>query len=79
MNIFSLVNSCVRCGKEFKGGAKTLSRMNMDIICVNCKEAERKHPEFDRACRANLRELRRGNYDFKGIFNGQKYPFNYIK
>ena len=44
MNRFPKV--CDGCGDDISstGKASTMSRFNTDIICMDCKEKERKHP-----------------------------------
>ena len=57
---------CDRCGKEFKG-ARIMSMFNEDIICMDCKEAERKHPRYEEAHLADINSIKSGNYNFPGI------------
>ena len=40
---------------------------------MRCAEAERKHPDYGKAVEAEMAEIRRGNYNFKGIgYDGGK-------
>lgn len=75
MDIILAKIECDRCKQRFEGGARTLSKMNMDVICVKCKENERQHEDYAIACDAELAEVRSGNYGYKGMFNGKEYPF----
>ena len=56
---------CGRCGADNR--ATTMSKFNTDIICMECKEKERKHPKYAEADKAELAAVRAGNYNFEGI------------
>jgi hypothetical protein len=56
---------CQRCGKEAK--AHTMSMFNLQTICLPCKDIEKKHPKYEKACEAELEAIRGGNYNFNGI------------
>ena len=56
---------CDRCGAELT--VRTMSRFNTDCICLKCADAEKHDPEYQRAVDAELAEIRKGNYNFKGI------------
>jgi hypothetical protein len=56
---------CKRCNKEIN--TWTLSMFNTDEICIDCKHEEMKLPEYEEAVRAELEEVKKGNYNFKGI------------
>lgn len=55
---------CVRCHKETP--VTTMSYFNTDMICMDCDEEERSHPEFKAAQAEEERHVRSGNYNFKG-------------
>lgn len=59
-------NNCQRCGQP-TGGATIMSAFNTDVICLVCKAVERKHPSYDRAVMEEHREIKNGNFNFKGI------------
>jgi hypothetical protein len=40
---------------------------NTQIICKPCKEVETKSPRYEEAVKADNEEIRKGNYNFKGI------------
>ena len=63
---FFKVRKCERCGGSLDGG-RTMSRTNTDCICMRCAEAEKKHLDYRKAVEAELAEIRKGNYNFKGI------------
>lgn len=56
---------CERCGKETN--VSTMSMLNTETICMECKEKERKHPLYDEAVRADIAEIKKGNYNYKGL------------
>lgn len=61
---------CQRCGK--KTSSHTMSWFNTQLICLECSDKERQHPEFFRAVEADHEAMRRGDYNFPGI----GYPEN---
>ena len=40
---------------------------NEDCICMECKDKERQHKDYKLAADAELEEVKKGNYNFKGI------------
>lgn len=44
-----------------------MSSFNTQCICLICKDKETKHPDYDKAVRADHEEIKKGNYDYKGI------------
>lgn len=58
--------NCDRCGKP-TGGQTIQSMYNEDIICMNCKEEEKGRDDYDDAVKADNEEIKKGNYNFKGI------------
>lgn len=65
MDDFFKKKTCDRCGAELK--VRTMSMFNEDVICLECKEKETKHPDYEKARDAEMAEVRKGNYNFKGI------------
>lgn len=57
---------CDRCGGSLKNG-RIMSMLNRDCICIDCKRKETHDPDYDKAVKAELDEIRKGNYNFKGI------------
>lgn len=57
---------CDRCGKP-TNNLTIMSMFNNDIICMDCKEAERKLPEYKKAQDAEIKAVRAGDYNFPGI------------
>ena len=61
---------CQRCGKETD--THTMSMLNMDEICMECKEEERKHPMYKAALEAERAEVLKGNLNYKGLLYGKE-------
>ena len=56
---------CDRCGGTAL--VHTMSRFNTDIICIPCEDKEKAHPDYEKARRAELDEVLKGNYNYPGI------------
>jgi len=67
MNKFLTQENCDRCGESLDGKCRIMSIFNTDCICLECKEAEKEHPKYKEARDAEHAEVKRGNYNFKGI------------
>lgn len=65
MDDFFSKKFCDRCGKPLT--VRTMSMFNTDCICPECKEQERKNPRYKEAQEADLKAIKSGNYNFKGI------------
>ncbi len=57
--------TCQRCGKETI--CTIMSMFNTQMICLDCKDAEKKHPDYKAAVEADEAAIRQGNTNFKGI------------
>ena len=66
--------NCDRCG-EPTNGTTIMSIFNEDVICMKCKEIEKKDPDYDAACYAEINAVRSGNHNFKGVYPDYK-PLN---
>lgn len=66
MDNFFKKTHCDRCGKSLKDG-RIMSQFNEDCLCLECKSNEEKHPDYNKAITAEIKEIKRGNYNFKGI------------
>ena len=62
---FFQVTRCDRCGAPLT--VRILSMYNEDVICMECKEKERKRPDYREAVEADNAAIRRGDRNFKGI------------
>jgi hypothetical protein len=56
---------CDRCHKQTT--TTIMSMFNEDIICLHCKELERKQSDYQYACDEEQKEVLKGNYNFKGV------------
>lgn len=56
---------CDRCGCETN--THTMSMFNTELICMKCKKIERQHSDYEKAVKADITEIRKGNYNFGGI------------
>ncbi len=74
MDEFFEIKNCQRCGKALT--IRTLSKMNTDVICPKCCSDEKKHPRYKEASDMEHQQVVLGNYDYKGLFYGEVYPFN---
>ena len=66
MDKFFTQKHCDRCKGSLEGG-RILSMFNEDCICLKCKDKEIEDPEYHKAVEADHREIKKGNYNFKGI------------
>ena len=66
MDTFFTQKYCDRCGKSLDGG-RTMSMFNTDCICMECKKKETLREDYKDAQKADMAEIRKGNYNFKGI------------
>jgi recombinational DNA repair protein (RecF pathway) len=58
--------NCDRCHKP-TDGMTIMSMYNEQIICMECKGKERQRPDYQKAVQADVDEINKGNYNFKGI------------
>ena len=59
------MTQCDRCTSLVNG--HTMSMFNTETICLECARIEEVHPKYEEARKADLAEIRKGNYNFKGI------------
>lgn len=57
--------TCQRCGNQTFG--TIMSKFNTEIICMECKQREREHPDYVAADRAEVEAVRRGDRNFPGV------------
>ena len=58
--------NCDRCGKSLNG-MRIMSMYNEDCLCMECCKAEKQRSNYKDAVEADHAEIRKGNYNFKGI------------
>lgn len=57
--------TCPRCLEE--SYAWTMSIFNTQDVCLECKEKEERHPDYNKALLKDNEEIKNGNFNFKGI------------
>jgi hypothetical protein len=40
---------------------------NEEVICMSCKDAEKKRSDYKQAHDADVAEIKKGNYNYEGI------------
>lgn len=65
MDIFYTQAKCDRCNGSLEGG-RIMSMYNTDCICMACKRAERKRPDYKTVQEIEMTEIRNGNYNYSG-------------
>ena len=60
-----MVIYCKRCFKQTI--VTVCSWFNTDMICLECSNKERLHPDFENAKRKALDAEKNGNYNYEGI------------
>lgn len=73
MNDYFSKTACDRCHSPLP--VRFLSRMNLDTLCRSCEAEEHQHPLYKKAAEAELVEVKRGNYNYPGLYAGKAYPF----
>lgn len=66
MDKFFTQKTCDRCGGKLNKG-RIMSMFNLECICIKCKEKERQCPDYKKAADAELAEVKKGNYNYRGI------------
>ena len=56
---------CQRC--YIPSDTHTMSMFDVSLICMKCKEAERKHPRYEAALAAEEYAVKRGDRNFEGM------------
>ncbi|OCA97863.1 gamma-glutamylcyclotransferase [Clostridium beijerinckii] len=66
MDKFYIQKTCDRCGGSLENG-KIMSMFNTECMCMTCLEKEKKDKDYEKAVKADHEEIKKGNYNFKGI------------
>jgi uncharacterized Zn finger protein (UPF0148 family) len=66
MDKFFSQKHCDRCKGSLKGG-RIMSMFSEDVFCMTCKDKETKDPEYKKAVEADHEEIKKGNFNYKGI------------
>ena len=56
---------CARCKKEVT--SFIMSMFNTDVLCLECKDKETKHPRYKEAQEAERKAVLNGDFNFPGI------------
>ena len=64
-------DNCDRCGGP-TNNLTTMSIFNQDVICIPCKEKERKDPDYELARQAEEEAVRRGDTNYPGLIPNYK-------
>lgn len=56
---------CDRCHNETD--ITTMSYLNTDTLCMECKEEEKHHPRYKEAKEAELKAVQSGNMNYPGL------------
>mgnify|MGYP001809284148 CR=1 FL=1 len=56
---------CQRCNR--KTNHHTMSMFDVRLICFECSDMERKHPDYSVALEAECKAVKAGDYNFPGI------------
>jgi len=56
---------CHRCFDE--SDTHIMSMFDCSLICMTCHQFELKHPDYDKARRAEAAAVKKGNRNFEGI------------
>ena len=67
LDIFSGVTNkqCQRCYEQ--ATSHIMSMFNTEMICMSCKDKEKRHPDYPAAQAAEREAIQNGNYSFAGI------------
>ena len=57
--------NCQRCYKPTDG--YTMSMFDVALICFNCRDGEKNHPDYLQAVEAENDAVKRGEFNFPGI------------
>lgn len=66
MERFFSQKHCDRCGASLDKD-RIMSMFNTECICMDCKEKEMKQSDYGEAVKAEHEEIKKGNYNYKGI------------
>jgi hypothetical protein len=56
---------CDRCSRS-TDGVTTMSIFNQDVICKDCKEEEKNHPNYELACELERKAIKNGDFNYPG-------------
>ena len=62
---FLTQKSCSRCCGALI--ARSMSRVNTDVLCMDCLELEKAHPSYHEAVKAEQEQVKDENYNYPGL------------
>jgi len=68
MDKFFSQTNCDKCGGSLENG-RIMSMYSTACICMDCKEKEMKRSDYKKAVKAEYNEIKKGNYNYRGIDN----------
>ena len=66
MDKFFSQRNCDRCKGDLTNG-RIMSMFNEQVLCMKCKDLETKDEDYKKAVQADNDEIKKGNYNFRGI------------
>jgi len=66
MDKFFTQKFCDICSGSLETG-RIMSMFNTDCICITCSKKEKQDNDYDKAVKADHEEIKKGNYNYKGI------------
>jgi hypothetical protein len=66
MDKFFTQKLCDRCGSSLEKG-RIMSRFTTECLCLSCSEKEKQDKDYEKAVKAEHEEIKKGNFNFKGI------------
>ena len=66
MDTFFTQTHCERCSGSLKG-RRIMSMYSTECLCMDCKDKETKRPDYGEAVKADHEEIKKGNYNYKGL------------
>lgn len=70
MDKFFTQKTCDRCSGCLATG-RIMSMFNTDCICLICSKKEKHDKDYGVAVNVDHEQIRKGNYNFKGIRSGK--------
>lgn len=71
MDKFFTQKTCDRCGGSLENG-RIMSMFNTDCICMDCLNKENQDRDYEKAVKADHEEIKKGNFNYKGIRGYEK-------
>jgi len=71
MDRFFTQKTCDNCGGSLDGG-RIMSMFDERCLCIPCSDKEKKDPEYEDAVKADIEQIKGGNFNYEGIRGGKK-------